>query len=142
MESIVPNLLNTFVGWLLNTILPFNSKYRIQYDELRYKTAEALTMYANCLRNPINIDQYNLSDNHQAGSYEFRRLASGFDALSKVLPQKVKVLPIGKDQLKNVSQYLMGLSNSFSYSSSESYEYRKEIREWLKEVRTILDIRD
>ena len=83
-----------------------------------------------------------MPDGYKEGQTELRRLASGFDALSKVLPQKTKGIPVSKEQLKDVSRYLIGLSNSFSYVPIEMRGRRKDVREWEQTVRRILDIQD
>lgn len=144
MEVFLPDFLNTLFGWILSLLgrSKIKAEHQTHYEELRYKTAEALTMYANCLSNPINIEVSCLPDSYKEGSNELRRIASGFDALSKVLPKNAKGIPVNKEQLKDVSRYLIGLSNSFSYVPIESHTRRKEVREWEQEVRTILDIQD
>ena len=95
MEVFLPDFLNTLFGWILSLLgrSKIKAEHQTRYEELRYKTAEALTMYANCLSNPINIEVSCLPDSYKEGSNELRRIASGFDALSKVLPKNAKGIP-------------------------------------------------
>ena len=142
--SFIGSIINTLLSHLLGHEKPI-SEAKKKYDTLRNDVAEALTMYANCLHQPLDIAKLpdgKLPEDYCEGSRKFRELGAKMDALAKTMPNNIKDVPIKQTEIIKASKCLIGLSNNFSapYNCTDISPTLRNICEYEKELRNILDI--
>lgn len=136
LTSVLPSTLN-----MRRNVIDFRNKY----DEFRSSVASVLTMYACYFHNPVDLaktEDHRLPQKYDIASDELRNLGATAKALSAIVPANKKKLPIAKEELNDVSGYLIGLSNSMStpYNCCASAEELRAVREWQSEIKRLLDI--
>ena len=140
-----------FFSNILASLLPFlfkkkePSEYDKQLEKLRFDIAAALTMYARCYHNPVDLAKqadHSLPPEYETASVELRKLGSTARALAATIPVKKKNLPICKSTLLRVSVCLIGLSNSMTtpYNCGLSHVDRKYVNASEAEIRRLLCI--
>ena len=121
------------------------SESRQKYDALRCEIATALTMYACCFNNPIDLattKNNEMPPEYVEGQKVLRSLGAQIRSLAETLPEKVKDLPISKSEMTDASGYLIGLSNSFitPYGYGSYQGDRDNARHYEKHLREILNL--
>ena len=141
MEVFLPDFLNTLFGWILSLLgkSKIKAEHQTRYEELRYKTAEALTMYANYYSNPLYYDEEKSNEitvnNYRNASEEVRKTAAEVAGYIGNCP-----FFIDKEKLKDVKSYLIGISNSFFQDDKEE-SLSKENKQMVKNIKEILEIK-
>ena len=148
-------MLEAFLGFitsLISSILPGllkkkeASEHRKNYDEIRREVAEALSMYACCFYNPVDLadtQDHKLPSFYDEGSVRIRALAAKLKALAETLPTGKNDLPINADDMLDAARYLFGISNSFHtpYGMGSSSTDWQHLRGWEDELRRLLDLK-
>lgn len=140
-----------FFSNILASLLPFlfkkkePSEYDKQLEKLRFDIAAALTMYARCYHNPVELAKqadHSLPPEYETASVELRKLGSTARALAATISRKEKRLAKRKSELMTVSRHLIRLSNSMCtpYNCGSSYEDRKWVKSCEAEIRELLCI--
>ena len=140
-----------FFSNILASLLPFlfkkkePSEYDKQLEKLRFDIAAALTMYARCYHNPVDLAKqadHSLPPEYETASVELRKLGSTARALAATVSRKEKRLAKRKSELMTVSRHLIRLSNSMCtpYNCGSSYEDRKWVKSCEAEIRELLCI--
>lgn len=86
-----------------------------EYKKLRAKIAFSLTYYANLYGNPVKHEKGKV-DNYEIGSDKIRILSAEVSSFVEIRPVVNFFIP-QKDCLAEVAKDLMGLSNSFFFTS-------------------------
>lgn len=120
-----------------------NKKY---YDELRREIAEALSMYACCFYNPVDLADYKdhkLPPFYEEGSHRLRELASKLKAFAEIISKDKTDVPINVEEMHNAAGCLYGISNSFHtpYGTGRSFEDMNSVRQYEDELRVILNLK-
>ncbi len=142
-----------FFSNILASLLPFlfkkkePSEYDKQLEKLRFDIAAALTMYARCYHNPVDLAKqadHSLPPEYETASVELRKLGSTARALAEIIPEEENHLPISTADLLIISGNLIGLSNSMHtpYNCGASNEDRDVVGMREAEIRTLLRIED
>ena len=120
------------------------SDYRKEFDQLRKEISAALTFYADCYSDPVDLAKspYMLPQKHKEGSDKLRELASKLRAFAETLPQKTKDIPASAQQIQDAADCLIGLSNSFTtpYNCGVTSEQLRNTRDFVQSVKEKLNL--
>lgn len=122
------------------------SELEEKYAQLRLDVAKALTLYACYYKNPVDLarlpDQ-KLPPAYENARTELRKLASEASALAVILESDCKSPPFTKEEMTEVSNNLIGLSNSMNtpYNCGVSREDLDDAREYEARIRALLNIK-
>lgn len=134
LSSILPTTLN-----MRRDVIEFNNKY----NQMRSDIAAALTMYACYYHNPLDLAKqpdHKLPPSYETASVQLRTLGATASALAAIIPEKSKKIQTNKSDLREISGYLIGLSNSMHtpYDCGASIEDLRAVREWETEIKRLL----
>ena len=145
IEAVVDFFATIISGVLPGLIKKEPSEQKKYYEEIRREIAEALSMYACCFRNPVDLAEtrdHILPPLYAEGSHKIRELASKLKALAETMQQSKSDIPISAEKMTDAAGCLYGLSNSFHtpYGTGRCAEDRNAVNNFEKELRTILGL--
>lgn len=136
-----------FCEWMKEIwLMPFQ-----EYKKQKAKIAAALTLYANCYSNPVDLaktEDNKLPNYYEVASVELRKLAAELRGLNEIISW-CRILIPRKNELDEVASCLIGLSNSmntpYNTTMSETHiskteERENEIKKKLRFARSKADI--
>lgn len=148
MDNPTVNLLITVISGALVFILgqmfmEFVLRPIQEYKKLKAEIASKLVYYTRNFCSPINRCNNTVEDvsSWNEGEECFRTLASKLEGFSEIKPVLAFMLP-KKSTLKEASDKLIGLSNSFFYSGDEDKEEHRHGRQFSIEAKRLLKIGD
>lgn len=85
---------------------------------------------------------HKLPPSYETAFVQLRTLGATASALAAIIPEKSKKIQTNKSDLREISGYLIGLSNSMHtpYDCGASIEYLRAVREWETEIKRLLKI--
>ncbi|EOU1703559.1 hypothetical protein MNZ20_001965 [Clostridium perfringens] len=131
-ETLIITLITITITTITNIILFLIRNKYTEKVELKAKTISILVFYANLIHNPVNYDDIvnnsRLLDMIDKASNDLRALAAEW------------AIYYNNEKAKEIHSLLIGLSNSLTYTNSESLKYlmkdniyhEKKIKELLK----------
>ena len=118
---------------------PYDTEH---YHNLRKQASKLLTLYADCLHNPIDLartQDHRLPPHYDAASMALREFASELRSVAETMDDHY---PITATQLGEVASYFIGLSNSMTVPYNQGYSQAtvRHSQEYERKIRSILGL--